>query len=105
MKMLLILPLINQTNFLVILLNKGEMIGGFIVNLCGCQILCNTVSNTVETKIQHNTGTASNGLAGKKTNKTKHPTHPNKQKTLCLVSIFVDGRKKILICFFIFYAS
>lgn len=78
MKMLLILPLINQTNFLVILLNKGEMIGGFIVNLCGCQILCNTVSNTVETKIQHNTGTASNGLAGKKTKQNKTP-HPPKQ--------------------------
>lgn len=43
------------------------MILGFTVCWCSRLILCNTFSNTVETKIQHNTRITCNCLASKKT--------------------------------------
>lgn len=57
----------------------------FPVTWYNCQSLCNTFSNTVKTKIQHNTGTASNCLAG------------TKKKKILFSQDFADYRKKMLI--------
>lgn len=56
----------------------------FPVSWYSCQILCNTFSNTVETKIQRKTETASNCLAGKK-------------KKILFSQDFADYKKKMLI--------